>query len=360
MRGLILAAITCAGLIGAVPFAMAEEAESTAPMVRPVLYEIASRTPPQTMRFVGVVTARESTRYAFRVGGRMVLRNVSVGDAVTGREFLARLDTTLLELAVDNAEANLAIARAQHDNAVTAAARVQALFDSNSAPRASRDRAAEQAAAAQSGVAQAEAQLTQAQDQLDQAQLVARSAGVVTEVSAQAGQLVAAGQPVLTIANPDVRDVVINVPEEVAGQLQPGMQAQVWPQLDADNKVTGTLREIAPEANSVTRQWQVKIGIEKPPHSLWLGTTAEVDFGSTGLGLVTVPDSAILRRDDEVSLWIIDPESESVTRRAVTLGAGQGGRTAITEGLEPGEYVAIAGVHVLQDGQNVRLEGQEQ
>lgn len=355
MKHLILATSAMVGLFAIGQPALAEEESA----VRPALFEVASRESPTAMRFIGIVDARESTRYAFRVGGRLVARDVSVGDAVTEGQVLARLDSTLLALAVDNAEANLAVARAQHDNAVTAAARMQALFEANSAPRASLDRAREQAQAALSSVAQANAQLTQAQDQVAQAQISARFAGVVTQVSADPGQVVGAGQPIVTIAKPDVRDIVINVPEGVAGELKIGAEAQVWPQLDPASIVTGIVREIAPEANTTTRLWQVKIGIDQPPHSLWLGTTAVADFGDGDSGAVTVPESAILQSAAGSELWIIDPESHTVSSRVVTTGATQDGRIEITDGLVSGEYFAVAGAHTLQEGQEVRLEGQE-
>ena len=187
-----------------------------------------------------------------------------MGDQVRAGAPLADLDATTLDLAVETAQANLQAAEAQYANAAGSEGRLRALTESDVTTVANLQQAEQQSAAALANVVQARSRLAQATEQLSYASLVAPFDGVVTTVGAEPGAVVAAGQSVLTVARTDARDVVIDVPESFVQNLEVGTAFRVAPQLSPATMVDGKLREIAPEADPVTRSWRLKIGIDDP------------------------------------------------------------------------------------------------
>lgn len=308
--------------------------------------------------FVGVVSPRISVTQAFRVGGTLVSRSVGLGDQVRAGAPLADLDATTLDLAVETARANLQAAEAQYANAAGSEGRLRALTESDVTTVANLQQAEQQSAAALANVVQARSRLAQATEQRSYASLAAPFDGVVTTVGAEPGAVVAAGQTVLTVARTDTRDVVIDVPESFVQNLELGTVFRVAPQLSPATMVDGKLREIAPEADPVTRSWRLKIGIDDPPPQFWLGTTATASLAAaTADPVIRVPETAIRRADAATSVWVVDPAESVVKARPVELGAAADGQVEVRSGLAAGERIAIAGVNSLSEGQRVAQEG---
>lgn len=330
--------------------------EEAAPQIRPVLSAVVEPIARSSAAFVGTVQPRTSTAQAFRVGGTLVSRNVGLGDSVTGGQVLAAVETTTLSLAVETAQANLSNAQAQAANAAATLGRLEALVQSNNASQADIEQAQQQALASQASVVQTEARLTQAKEQLSYAQIVAGFDGIVTAIGAETGEVVAPGQMVVTIARPDERDLVIDVPELFVAQLAIGTPFAISPQLDPATVIPGTLREIAPQADPVTRSWQLRIGLENAPASFWLGTTATARLETPADPGIAIPETAIRRDGQATAVWIVDAAKSSVSLRPVEIGMASNGLVPVLSGLAPGERVAIAGVNSLQEGQEVRLD----
>ena len=329
--------------------------EAPAP-IRPVL---SIAVEPQTQAgpsFVGTVEPQVTAAMAFRLGGTLVNRNVDIGASVKAGEVLASLESTTLTLAVKSAEASLANAQAQFQNAQAAESRYSALAQSDTISQANLEQARQQRQAAQAGVVQAQSGLTQASDQLGYAQLVAGFDGIVTAVGAESGQVVTPGQAVVTLAQPDARDIVIDVPDAFAQSVVIGAKFTVALQLAPQITASGTLREIAPQADAVTRLRRLRIGLEQPPASFWLGTTAVASAPATAANQIALPASAVNMTGTSASVWIIDEPNGTVTSRPVEAGTPVDGLIPILSGLEPGERVVTAGVHSLAEGQQVRFD----
>jgi len=352
-------------LLAAVPALLAlaacQPAETPQPAARPVLSMVIEPAATAEASFVGVVSPRVSVTQAFRVGGTLVSRAAGVGDQVRADALLAELDATTLDLAVETARANLQAAEAQYANAAGAEGRLRALTASDVTTVASLEQAEQQSAAAQAGVVQARSRLTQATEQRSYASLVAPFDGIVTAVGAEPGAVVAAGQTILTIARTDSRDVVIDVPESFVQNLKVGTVFRVAPQLSPDTVVDGTLREIAPEADPVTRSWRLKIGVDDAPAQFWLGTTATASLAAASADtVIRVPETAIRHSAEASSVWVVDPAANVVNARPVELGAVADGQVEVLSGLTVGERIAIAGVNSLAEGQPVAAEGEPQ
>nr|WP_234794757.1 efflux RND transporter periplasmic adaptor subunit [Xaviernesmea oryzae] len=323
--------------------------------VRPLISQVVAPRAATTLRLAGVVEPRVSTDLGFRVLGRVIAREVSVGDLVTRGQVVAAVDPLALELAVRSSQAEIANAQAQLANAATTAARQRTLAESKSDSEASLETAEQAEKTARATVAKAEANLAKAREQLSYAQIHAEFDGVVTATSAEVGQVVSPGQTVLTIARPDLRDAVVDLPETAMRGLKIGSPFEVMLQLDASVRVSGTVREIAPEADSTTRTQRVKIALNNPPDAFRLGSIVTVSSTTDASPTIVVPMSAILTRDGASAVWLVDEDKETVSLKPVTLAQADGDGVVVSQGLAAGNRIALAGVHQLKEGQKVKI-----
>ncbi|RUM20587.1 efflux RND transporter periplasmic adaptor subunit [Rhizobium vallis] len=333
-----------------------EESKEEAP--RPVLSTTVKQTPATSLGLTGTIEPMIETDLGFRILGRMIARNVNVGDIVKRGDVVAAIDPLALELAVRSAQSDVENSDAQLRNAVTTEQRQRALLESRSGTEASLEEAEQARRTAAAAVAKAQANLDKAREQLGYAQLQAEFDGVVTATSAEVGQVVSAGQTVVTIARPDKRDAVVDVPQAAAQKLKIGAPFEVTLQLEPSIRTTGVVREIAPEAETATRTSRTKIALTDPPEAFRLGSVITASATIAADPEIVLPSSAILARTDGPSVWIVDVPARKVTLRRVKIDGDVdgGGTVRVTEGLTPGERVVVAGVHKLQDGQAIRID----
>lgn len=353
MKPSTLAALAFALLV---PLAACQKSGAPAPQpVRPVLSTVVTPQPRANGTFVGTVQPRVATDLAFRVGGRIQSRPVNVGDVVDKGETLAALDTTDLQLAVRSAEADLASARSQLSQAASEAARQQVLAQSDNVSKATLETAQLQRQSAQANFARAQSALNKAQDQLGYAQITAGYAGVVTSTSHDVGEVVSAGQTIVTLAKTKERDAVVDLPNALADQIAVGTPFGVALELDPAIGVTGKVREIAPQADPTTRTRRVKIGLDDPPDTFWLGTTVIARLKRDSGTVLRIPASAVFGDKGARKVWMVDAKAGTVSSRAVTLGPKQGDAYPVESGIEAGTRIVTAGVHSLKEGQKVRI-----
>ncbi|MBK1795629.1 efflux RND transporter periplasmic adaptor subunit [Devosia sp. WQ 349] len=324
--------------------------------VRPVLTQLVTEQHASAPQFVGVVSPRVSASIAFRVGGTLVTRQVDLGAQVSEGTPLANLDATTQNLAVQTARADLASAKAQYANAAAAEGRLRTLTQTDVVSIANLELAEQQTSGAKAMLVQAESRLRQTQEQLSYTTLLAPFDGIVTAVNTEAGSVVAAGQSIITLADPTTRDLVLDLPDSLMGEVSVGTEFQIWPQLTPETSVPGTVREIAPQADPITRAWRIKIGIETEVEAFWLGSTASAALVASSKQQLTIPASAVKFDDDKTGVWIVDEANATVHYREVVLrGAPASGRAIVSVGLQAGERVVVAGVNSLTDGQSVKL-----
>lgn len=337
-----------------------EESQMEPP--RPVLSTIARQTASASLQLTGTVEPKVQTELGFRVLGRVIARNVDVGDLVKQGDVVASIDPLALELAVKSAQSDLASAQAQFANAISTERRQRALAASRAGTEATLEEAEQAKRTTQALVAKARASLDKAEEQLSYAQLHAPFDGVVTVTSIEVGQVVAAGESVVTIARPEERDAVVDVPENAAERLRVGDPFGVVLQLAPEVRAKGAVREIAPAADSATRSRRTKIGLIDPSSSFRLGSVVTVAASIAAEPQIWLPSSAILKDGDAAKVWIVDTGKQTVHLRPIALdgtldGALMEGRAVrIVEGINPGEQVVIAGVHKLKDGQPIRID----
>lgn len=321
-----------------------------------------------TREFAGEVRARTESRLGFRVAGKIVQRQVDLGQQVHAGDVLAQLDAQDYQLTADAARAQAAAARTNRDLAAADLQRYRELRAQNFISDAELDRREAQLKAAQAQLDQAEAQLTTQGNQARYAKLVADAAGVVTAIEAEPGQVVAAGAPVLRIAQDGPRDVVFSVPEGQVATMVNGMSVQlrVWA---SGEVLPGRVREVAASADPVTRTFLVKASIEAaesvrklPPLGATVAVLPAAAAPAKGPGAngglaqaIKLPSSA-LRQDGQVTaVWVLDTASMTVRSQPVQVATADGNEAVIASGLQPGQLVVATGVHVLSPGQKVTI-----
>jgi RND family efflux transporter MFP subunit len=336
-----------------------DDGEATvAPPIRPVRVVTVEKLPGgETVTLTGTVQAKEDVSLAFRTGGQLIERQVNVGDLVETGQVVARLDSEIEAQAVLAARANLAAARAQLADARNTVERYEPLVARGFVARQQFDRAVESRNAAQAQVDAVQAQLNAAENQLSFTTLVADGPGVVTARGAEPGEVVRAGQMIVQLAREGGRDAVFDVPPRVLESADPDDHVVVA--LSADPAVTakGRVREVAPQADPVTRAFQVRVGLAAPPPAMRLGSTVTGTVQIGGVPGIAIPSSALTSSRGDPAVWVLDPRDNRVALRSVEVIRYELDRVVVGGGLSPGEIVVTAGVQVLRPGQQVRLLG---
>jgi membrane fusion protein, multidrug efflux system len=323
--------------------------------VRPVLSTVVEPTDSNSTAAVGTVEPRYKTDLSFRVLGRLIARRVNVGDTVEQGEIVAAIDPTALELAVRSAKADLSRSQAQLANASATEQRQRTLITTDTTSKETLDNAVQVQAGAQASVARAQANLTKAIEQLSYAQVKADFAGVVTAVSADVGQVVSPGQTVITVARPDIREAVVDIGPDFPVPLRVGLSFTVSLQILPTVHVDGQIREIAPQADPVTRTQRVRIALNDPPPTFRLGATVTSKLATHQRPILRVPESAVLNKDGENFVWVVDLSTSVVSLCKVDVLRNEGG-IQVTAGLEAGTRIVTAGIHSLNQGQHVRID----
>lgn len=248
---------------------------------------------------------------------------------------------------VEAARANLALARSN-------LARYTALYqaDAVAAMVLEQQQTAYDAAAA--SYENALAQDVQAQNALSYTNLTANADGLIAAISAEVGQVVSAGMPVMTLVQTEELEVEMSVPENRRQEVAVGRRAEVSFWALGDSRTPGVVREISPMADSASRTYAVRVALSEPPAGIMPGMTASVYLSAErAADTATLPLSALYQTGDTPYVWIIDDE-DRLRLQAVTV-EGTAGNRVILRGLAAGDRVVTAGVHKLHEGESVRL-----
>ena len=306
--------------------------------------------------YAGEVRSRVESRLGFRVGGKLLRRHVEMGQHVKAGELLAQLDPQDFKLAADGARAQLAAATTNRDLALADAKRYKDLREQNFISAAELERRDTALKAAQAQVDQAQAQLAALGNQTAYANLVADVAGVVTSVDAEPGQVLAAGTPILRIAQDGPRDGVFAVPEDKVGKLKVGSQVlvQAWAE---QKSASASVREVAASADPVTRTFTVKVGLNGP--ETWpLGSTVTIApkaLDRSGPSVIKLPTSALQHDGEKAAVWVLEKATMTVRLQPIAIATADGNEVVVSQGLEPGMQVVSVGAHVLNPGQKVTI-----
>ena len=328
------------------------------PAARPVrTVTIERSTEGETLSLTGQVRAKDEVNLAFRLEGRIVERLVNVGDRVTAGQVVAKLDPQDQQNNLRSAQASLVAAEAQQTLARLTFGRQQQLLTDGWTTHAKFDEAQQALKTAEAQVDSARAQLRNARDQLSYTVLLADATGAITAVGAESGEVVHVGQMVVQLAHEGARDAVFDVSEQIIRRGPRDPLVEIVLVNDPQVTATGRVREVAPQADSATRTFRVKVAIINPPEAMRLGSTVTGRIKLSALPGVEVPASALTATSGHPAVWVVDPRGETVSLREVDVLRYDPSTVVISQGLATGDLVVTAGVQTLRPGQKVRLLG---
>lgn len=301
----------------------------------------------------GEIQAKKDVGLAFRIGGRVLERPVNVGDRVKAGQVIARLEPALEQNALAAARAALEAARGEVSTARSTFERQERLMGQGFTTRPRFDQAQRAQETAQAGLENAEAQLELARDRLGFTELRADVDGVVTARQIEPGEVVQPGQIVVQVARDDDRDAVFNVPAAVLDTHLDDARIRIA-LADAPTVIAyGRVREVAPQADPVTRTFAVRVGLQSPPEAMRLGSTVVGTIELRTAAIVAIPASALTQQGRSPAVWIVDPAKSTVSLRSVDVLRFDPGKVILSQGLEPGETIVSAGIQALHAGQRI-------
>jgi RND family efflux transporter MFP subunit len=315
--------------------------------------------------FPGRASAAKEVNLSFRVSGPLVDLPVNVGDEVKSGQELARIDPRDFEVKIETirgkleqAQATLAVAEREYERAEGVHKKGKGLISESELDKRQGARNA-----AQASVRSLESALTSAKDDLGYTYLKAPFDGVVVSTFVENFEDVIAKQPILRVLDPTSIEMTVAVPESLIGYAPHVTDVVVRFDALPDTQVKARIKEIGREASQATRTYPVTLVMEQPE-------TGEILPGMAGKAqiLSELPDSAretgleipatalfTETGTDSSFVWIVDEGAMTLSKRQVTVGMPSRFGILIREGIEPGEWLVIAGVHSVKEGQVVRI-----
>ncbi|MCQ4317559.1 efflux RND transporter periplasmic adaptor subunit, partial [Pseudomonas zhaodongensis] len=303
--------------------------------------------------YPGEVHARYEPELAFRIGGKVAERMVEAGDRVSKGQPLAKLDPQDVQLQLEGiraqvaaAEANLRVAQAEHE-------RYKTLMNRQLVSRSQFDSSENAFRSAQARLQQARAEFDVAHNQVDYAVLRATHDGVVAQRRIEVGQVVAAGQTAFILAADGEREVAINLPEQALDRYSVGqaVTVEIWSQ--KDKQYPGQIRELSPAADPQSRTYSARVAFTTAEVSAELGQSALVSIRNNAEVPLALPLSAVTAEQGQAYVWRV---KDDATLERVAVQAGAFGETLVPifSGLGANDWIVMAGVQMLHEGQPVR------
>ena len=310
----------------------------------------------ERIALTGQLHARDETKLAFRLSGKLIERSVTVGDTVKAGQVVARLDAVTEGHARNAARADYTAALAVLDQSAAAESRFGNLLKESAVSKAEYEEALRHLKTAHAQVDVTRAKLDTAEVQLGYAELKADADGVITSKGAEPGEVIQAGQMIFSLAHQKGRDAVFDMPAQIirAG-ISAHQEVDVWLADNPDIKTIGHVREIAPQADPTTRTYQVKVSLDTLPSGMFLGSTVVGKLRLQAGALIEVPFSALMMAATQPAVWVIDPQTAVVHKREIDVARYNQHAVLVASGLLSGDRIVTAGAQSLHDGQKVKL-----
>jgi RND family efflux transporter MFP subunit len=328
-------------------------------VVKPVFVTtVAPMNATQARTFTSVVRARVESDIGFRTAGKVVERLVEIGDTVKAGEVLARLDPADYQLAVKAATDQVQAASVDAQQAASDEARFRRLLVDGSVGAADHERQKARADAAAARLDQANRQLELARNREGYATLLAPYPGVVTGLRFERGQVLAEGQPVISLAREGEREIVAELPEDWVGRAR-NLVATAAPWNDPASRVRLVLRELSPQASALGRTYRARYSAaaesRAPVAALPLGSTMQLTLSGPQAGPATavLPVSALVKASGSAGVWALDAKGSGLVFTSVQVVSIDDATVHVT-GLTVGSRVVSVGAQKLDAGIAVR------
>lgn len=306
--------------------------------------------------YSGEIVPRYESSLAFQVAGKLTKRLVDTGDSVKKGQPLATLDSKDYDLRVQQAQAKLNVADANYQRSQSEISRYNKLLSEKliSQSQFEQQLNLDKVASAQQQAAQTALKI--AKNQRRYTVLKATQNGVITNIQAEEGQVLAPGQVIISLARPEHKEVAIELPESELEAIKNSSVSNIKLWALPELKVQGTIREISPSADPRTRTYSTRISLDDADNQIQLGMTASVSIiANSSTPVVQLPLSALIKNGEDFFVWSINQDSSTLIKTPVELGKINNDKVIIATGLNNGQQVVIAGVHMLHENQEVRI-----
>ena len=311
----------------------------------------------QTRALTGDIQSRLQSDLGFRVAGKVIARPVDVGTTVKQGDLLAQLDDQDQQNALKSAQADLVAAQAELTQTQVEAQRQRDLLAKGFTTKVRYDVAERNYRTARAHVDAANANVEIARDTLSYTILKADHDGIITAKGAEVGNVVAAGQMVVRLAQPGEKEAVFQVSGtrmQLASQIKAVEIALV-----ENSTVTaeGQVRYISPGVDPVTRTYTVKIALPNAPSGMRLGASVIGRVKLPGELAADLPSSALFAtKENTPAVWVVDRAASTVSLKPVTVVQVDTGRAIVSGGLMADELVVVGGGQKLRPGQKVSIK----
>jgi membrane fusion protein, multidrug efflux system len=333
-----------------------EPVEAPTPPRPALVMVIGEKGETSVMSLVGEVRPRYESSQGFRINGKIIERKVDVGAIVKKGQVIARLDPADTGLSASAARADVRAAEANRALAAAELVRYRQLSAKKFVSASALDIKEAELKSANARLAQIKAQAHVSVNQTRYTNLTADLNGSVTWIHAEPGQVVQAGEKVALIADTQAKEVLVAVPESRINEVQLNAPVTIRLWADRQKAYPGAIREISPSADSATRAFNVRVAIQDADTAVNLGATARVKFNAPTEqqehGFL-IPSAALTENNGKKMVWVIDANNKAQPRQVVAGQFSEDG-IVITNGLEAGEKIAVAGVHTLIKDQQVQ------
>jgi membrane fusion protein (multidrug efflux system) len=333
----------------------AEGAESPAsgqPSFQRVINVEVQRVEPQPfqeiIRITGTVQANQDVTLSAEESGvvreLLVPRGASVGQG----DPLVRIDDSILQPQVREAEARAALAQESWE-------RRRRLFEE--------DRVGSELAylEARYQAEQAEAQLATLRERLARTVIRAPIRGVVDERMVEVGTMVSAGTPVVRMVQIDPVKVQGGVPERFAGDVRPGASARVTFDVLRGEVFQADVRFVGSTVNPRNRTFEVELALPNPGRIIKPEMVANLELSRRDLtDALVIPQNALVRVEEGFVVFVaVDEDGQGVAQvRPVRLGPAQRNLVVVEEGLDPGDRLIVVGQNQVANGDRIQVVGE--
>lgn len=330
----------------------------TAPTESPVeIVRVENRPLTFDVRLTGTIAATDSIELSFPAGGRITQVHVQTGDRVKGGEALARTDGVQQQQALVQALAGVDAAVAAEQQASQSAARAAELLRRGVGTRAAVDAAEQALSAAQGQLESARTAVQTARRAVFDTIIRAPQAAVVTARRAEPGQIVAAAQPILSLAAMTSLEAVFLVPDAPKLDSAAGARISLRPLERPEPVLEAVVTEIAPLVDPATGSVTVRAEIQGEFDPTLLGAAVQgIAHLPAGTG-IEVPWAALTASGQGPAVWRVD-EDGTVALAPVEIAHFDTGRVVLRSGLSAGDRVVGEGSQLMYPGRRVTGEAE--
>jgi RND family efflux transporter MFP subunit len=297
----------------------------------------------QSVSVTGEIRAKIDSNLSFRVSGKVTERLVDVGDHVAAGDVLARIDPTQQQADVAASDAAVRSAEAQLRQTTSAFDRQKALLAQGFTTRSAYDSAEEAQRTAQGSLDAARAQLQTSRETLSYTELKADASGVVTARNIEVGQVTQIASTAFTVAVDGPRDAIFNVYEGLVTRSIGDQQIQIVLFDNPAITATGIIREVSPTVDDASGTVRVKVAVQNPTPQMALGSVVIGTVKLPAVKAAVLPSSVLTSDNGKPAVWVVDPQTNAVDLRDVTVTAYESLSVAIGGGLQAGEQVVTTG-----------------